>query len=41
VTLVKGRGGEFEVVAGGQLIFSKRMLGRFPDLEEILEKLPA
>jgi hypothetical protein len=29
------------VVLDGQLIFSKKQLGRFPDPREILEKLPA
>ena len=30
----------FEVVLDGQLIFSKKQLGRFPDDREILEKIP-
>jgi selT/selW/selH-like putative selenoprotein len=31
----------FEVVLDGQLIFSKKELGRFPETGEILEKIPA
>jgi selT/selW/selH-like putative selenoprotein len=31
----------FEVSADGALIFSKKAEGRFPELEEILAKLPA
>jgi selT/selW/selH-like putative selenoprotein len=40
-TLIKGSGGQFEVVLDGQLIFSKKQLGRFPETEEILSKIPA
>ena len=40
-TLIKGSGGQFEVVLDGQLIFSKKQLGRFPETEEILAKIPA
>jgi predicted Rdx family selenoprotein len=29
------------VVLDGQLIFSKKQLGRFPEAEEILSKIPA
>ena len=40
-TLIKGSGGQFEVMLDGQLIFSKKQLGRFPENQEILEKIPA
>ena len=40
-TLIKGSGGQFEVVLDGQLIFSKKELGRFPETGEILAKFPA
>lgn len=40
-TLVKGSGGEFEVTVDGRLVFSKRQEGRFPETEELLQKLPA
>jgi len=40
-TLIKGSGGQFEVVLDDNLIFSKKALGRFPDTQEILEKIPA
>ncbi len=37
--LIPSGGGVFEVVADGDLIFSKRNQGRFPDDEEILAAL--
>ena len=40
-TLIKGSGGQLEVVLDGQLIFSKKQTGRWPELSEILEKIPA
>ena len=40
-TLIKGGSGQFEVVLDGNLIFSKKQLGRFPEPSEILEKIPA
>lgn len=40
-TLIKGGSGQFEVVLDGNLIFSKKQLGRFPEPREILEKIPA
>jgi selT/selW/selH-like putative selenoprotein len=39
--LIKGSGGQFEVVLDGTLIFSKKAEGRFPEPGEILEKIPA
>ena len=40
-TIVRGSGGEFEITLDGQLIFSKKQEGRFPDFDEVLAKLPA
>ena len=40
-TLIKGSGGQFEIVADGKLIFSKKQQGRFPETSEILESIPA
>jgi selT/selW/selH-like putative selenoprotein len=40
-TLIKGSGGQLEVVVDGQLIFSKKQTGRWPELGELLEKIPA
>jgi selT/selW/selH-like putative selenoprotein len=40
VTLRKGSGGQFEVSLDGNLIFSKKALGRFPDPHEILSQIP-
>ena len=39
VTLIEGSRGIFDVKADGQLIFSKYKSGRFPDHDEILNKL--
>jgi selenoprotein W-related protein len=35
VELVKGVAGVFEITVDGQLVFSKRQLGRFPEDAEI------
>lgn len=40
-TLTRGSGGEFEVTLDGELIFSKKQEGRFPDFDEVIAKLPA
>ena len=39
VELIEGKGGVFEVVHDGQLIFSKKALGRFPEHAEIVNAL--
>ncbi len=39
--LIKGSGGVFVVNADGKPIFSKREQGRFPEENEIVEKLAA
>jgi selT/selW/selH-like putative selenoprotein len=39
VELVEGEKGVFDVVADGKLIFSKHSEGRFPEEQEIVEKL--
>ena len=39
IELVRSTGGAFEISRDGDLIFSKRREGRFPDSTEILEKL--
>ena len=41
VKLIRGSGGQFEVVLDGRPVFSKKQLGRFPELKEILERIPA
>ena len=41
IKLIEGKNGVFEVEKDGNLIFSKKQLGRFPEHEEILEKLNA
>jgi len=40
-TLIKGSGGQFEVKLDGELIFSKKKEHRFPEKDEILERIPA
>ena len=35
VELIKGKDGVFEVTVDGNLVFSKRALGRFPDDGEV------
>jgi selT/selW/selH-like putative selenoprotein len=39
--IIKGSGGQFEVVLDGKLIFSKKALGRFPTPGEVLGLMPA
>jgi len=39
--LTKGSGGQLEIVLDGELIFSKKATGRWPELSEVLEKIPA
>jgi selT/selW/selH-like putative selenoprotein len=41
VTLIPGYGGIFEVVADGELIFSKKASRRFPERGEIVAALRA
>lgn len=40
-TLIEGHGGAFEVAVDGQRIFSKLKTFRFPEHEEIFEKIDA
>ena len=37
--LIRGENGIFDVVAGGELVFSKGTAGRFPEDDEILSRL--
>jgi predicted Rdx family selenoprotein len=39
--LIKGDNGIFDVIADGEMLFSKHEAGRFPEHDEILERLPA
>jgi len=39
IDLVEGRGGIFEIANEGKAIFSKKQVGRFPELDEILRQL--
>ena len=39
VELVPGKGGIFDVHVGAELVFTKSMLGRYPDPEDVLPLL--
>lgn len=39
VTLVPGSGGVFEVAVAGELIWSRKAEGRFPELKELKQRL--
>jgi selenoprotein W-related protein len=39
--LIEGSGGVFDVKVDGNLIFSKKAAGRFPEDDEILKSIPA
>jgi hypothetical protein len=39
--LIKGMGGQFEVVVDGKLVFSKKALGRHANPGEVLALIPA
>jgi predicted Rdx family selenoprotein len=39
--MVPGRGGQFDVLADGELVYSKQRNGRFPDLAEVIAALPS
>ena len=39
VELIEGRGGVFEVKHKGNLVFSKKSLGRFPEKNEVIDLL--
>ena len=36
-----GATGQFDVFAGGELIFSKKETGRFPEERELIQLLPS
>ena len=38
-TLIEGTNGIFDVVVDGEMIFSKYESGRFPEHEEVVDKL--
>jgi selenoprotein W-related protein len=41
VDLIKSSGGVFEVVIGGDLIYSKKQTGEFPDEMQIVKQVSA
>lgn len=41
ITFVQGSGGVLDVVLDGQLIFSKKQVGRWPEVNELVAKIPA
>ncbi len=38
-TLIPGGGGVFDVSVDGEVVFSKKSVGRFPEIQEILRAL--
>ena len=40
-TIEEGGNGQFDVLAGGELLFSKKQEGRFPQSAEVLARLSA
>ena len=38
-SILEGRESQFDVVADGELVFSKQRAGRFPEEDEVLELL--
>lgn len=41
ITLIPSTGGVFEVIAGDELVFSKKELGRHAEIDEVIESLDA
>ncbi len=39
--LVRGSGGIFDVAVDGQIVFSKKLAGRFPEVDEALKLIEA
>jgi predicted Rdx family selenoprotein len=39
--MVPGRGGQFDVVADGEIVYSKQRTGRFPEIAEVIAALPS
>lgn len=39
--MIEGSGGVLDVALDGKLIFSKKQAGRWPEVSELLEKIPA
>ena len=41
LSLIPGSGGQFEVVVNGELVFSKKAAGRYPEIAELKEAINA
>ena len=39
LSLIPGSGGQFEVVVNGELVFSKKAEGRYPEISELKEAI--
>jgi selenoprotein W-related protein len=39
ITLIPSKGGVFEVIAGDELVFSKKEIGRHATIEEVMDSL--
>jgi predicted Rdx family selenoprotein len=38
--MVPGRSGQFDVLADGEIVYSKQRTGRFPEIAEVISALP-
>jgi selenoprotein W-related protein len=41
LALIPGSGGQFEVVVNGELVYSKKAMGRYPEIAELKEAINA
>ena len=41
MTVIPSKGGVFEVIAGDELVFSKKELGRHAEIDEVIQSLDA
>jgi predicted Rdx family selenoprotein len=39
--MIPGRGGQFDVLADGEIVYSKQRAGRFPEVAEVIAALPS
>ena len=39
LSLIPGSGGQFEVMVNGNLLFSKKQQGRYPEIKELKEAI--
>jgi selenoprotein W-related protein len=39
LALIPGSGGQFEVVVNGEVVFSKKAMGRYPEIAELKQAI--